>query len=124
MADHLQDLRDDGKVQRRPTLATVIWSARYILAATLAWLVAEFMGVFDRRPGNTFTEVTRWLMAAHPLAAWALAAAWVALCVWLVPHFLLTGVDGRWLVWLLVVCILAALGTYGLLSTGLLGPVR
>ena len=70
--------------------------------------------------GDTWTEVTRWLLATHPATAWALAAAWAALCVWLVPHFLLTGVDWRWLLWLAVVFIAAALGTYGLLTAGLL----
>ena len=58
-------------------------------------------------------------MAAHPLAAWSLAAAWAGLCVWLVPHFV-AGLDWRWLVWLAVVLVAAALGTYGLLSAGIL----
>ena len=121
MSDHLQALRDEGKVRpQRHTLGEMLWAGRYIIAATVAWLVAEFAGVFDRRPGDTWTEVTRWLLATHPATAWALAAAWAALCVWLVPHFLLTGVDWRWLVWLAAVFGLAALGTYGLLSAGLL----
>jgi hypothetical protein len=39
--------------------------------------------------------------------------------VWLVPHFVV-GLDWRWLLWLAAVFILAALGTFGLLTAGLL----
>ena len=44
-ADHLQELRDQGKVRPRLTPTEVAWSGRYIIAATIAWLIAELAGV-------------------------------------------------------------------------------
>ena len=123
MSDHPQALRDEGKVRPRTTRADVARAGVPIIVASAVWLVVELLGAFSRRPGDTFTEVMQTTMDAHPLAAWTLAAAWAAVCVWLVPHFVV-GLDWRWLVWLAAVFVLAALGTYGLMSTGLLGPVR
>jgi len=119
VTDHLQTLRDEGKVRPRLTPTEVAWAGRYIIAATIAWLIAELAGAASRERGDTLTEVMQWAMAAHPLAAWSLAAAWAGLCVWLVPHFVI-GLDWRWLLWLLAVFVLAALGTYGLLTAGIL----
>lgn len=117
--DHLQELRDQGKVRPRLTPTEVAWAGRYIIAATIAWLIAELAGAASRERGDTLTEVMQWAMAAHPLAAWSLAAAWAGLCVWLVPHFV-AGLDWRWLVWLVVAFVAAAAATYGLLHVGML----
>lgn len=119
MSDHLQTLRDEGKVRPRTTRADVARAGGPIIVASAVWLVVELLGAFSRRPGDTFTEVMQAAMAAHPVAAWSLAAAWAAVCVWLVPHFVI-GLDWRWLLWLAAAFVLAALGTYGLLTAGIL----
>lgn len=118
MRDH-PPLRDEGKVRPRTTRADVARAGGPIIVASAVWLVVELLGAFSKRPGDTFTEVMQTTMDAHPLAAWTLAAAWAAVCVWLVPHFVV-GLDWRWLVWLAAMFVLAALGTYGLLTAGIL----
>lgn len=117
MTDPLDEAR--ARITRRPTPRQVLRVAWPIIIATAAWLWVELAGAFSTRPGDTFTEVFRWLMGAHPVAAWTLAALSVAVCLWLPPHFVL-GVDWRWLVWAAAVCVVVALSTYGLLSAGLL----
>ena len=58
-------------------------------------------------------------MRISPLVSWGLGGFVVAVSIWLPPH-MIANFGWPWLIWAIVVCVVIALATYGLLDMGIL----
>ena len=70
------------------TLEAYNW--RYAIAfafAIVVWLAFELYGAFGRtKPGDTFTELVRPFLWAHPFLWWTTLGLYVGFVVWLGFH--------------------------------------
>ena len=67
-----------------------------VVAALVALLVAEMVGVLDTRAGNTLSEWIWWHLGGRHTIVWPLLGAPIAaICCWMVPHFLV-GPEVTW----------------------------
>lgn len=64
---------------------------RYAVAFTVAiliWLGFELYGaIWRQKPGDTFTELVRPIIHAHPVVWYTTLAAFVGFNIWLLLHF-------------------------------------
>lgn len=88
-----------------------------VVAALVALIVAELIGVLDGRPGGSLSEWIWWHLGGRQSVAWPLLGApLAAICCWMVPHFLI-GPDVSWrsllALWAAWTVLLLALWRFG-----------
>lgn len=108
VSDHLQDRRDDGKVQRR-RLDKTAWVTGLPLVALF---VAELWTWLDRRPGGTVSETVVYTLGDRgSVWYWAYGGALVAFLLWMAVHFVFIGLDFGWRQLLVLVAGFVLVGT-------------
>lgn len=88
-----------------------------VVAALVALVVAELVGVLDGKPGGSLSEWIWWRLGGRSSLAWPLLGAPIAaICCWMVPHFLIgPAVTWRsllalWVAWMILLLSLWRFG--------------